>query len=202
MEASPQSHRSRFEAIRREGERVTPLELFFDLVFVLALTQCTAFMAEDPSWEGLAKGLLILGLLWWAWVGYSWLTSVIDPEEGAVRLVIFVAMAALLIVALCVQEAFDNLALTFALAIGVFRAAHIALFMLAGTDDRDLRRSVIGSPAAPRSRSACWRSPRSSTASPRDRSGRWRSSSTWPAPTSSAPKGGSSSPATSPSGTG
>ena len=123
---------------------MTPLELFFDLVFVLALTQCTALMSHDQTWSGLAQGLLVLGVLWWAWVGYAWLTSVIDPEEGAVRLVIFVAMAAMLIVSLCVQEAFGNLALTFALAIGVFRAAHIALFWLAGADDKDLRRSVIG----------------------------------------------------------
>ena len=130
--------------MRREGERVTPLELFFDLVFVLAITQCTGLMSHDQTWSGLAQGLLILGVLWWAWVGYAWLTSVIDPEAGAVRGVIFVAMAALLIVSLCVQEAFGNLALTFALGIGVFRAAHIALFMLAGADDEDLRRSVIG----------------------------------------------------------
>jgi low temperature requirement protein LtrA len=143
MEASSERHH-RLGATRREGERVTPLELFFDLVFVLAITQCTGLMSHDQTWSGLAQGLLILGVLWWAWVGYSWLTSVIDPEEGAVRGVIFVAMAALLIVALCVQEAFDNLALTFALGIGVFRTAHIALFMLAGADDEDLRRSVIG----------------------------------------------------------
>ena len=144
MEASEESHHSRLGAVRREGERVTPLELFFDLVFVLAITQCTALMSHDQSWSGLAQGLLILGVLWWAWVGYAWLTSVIDPEAGAVRGVMFVAMAALLIVSLCVQEAFGNLALTFALAIGVFRAAHIALFMLAGAEDEDLRRSVIG----------------------------------------------------------
>ncbi|HXR61235.1 MAG TPA: low temperature requirement protein A [Solirubrobacterales bacterium] len=144
MESSPAEHRSRFSAARREGERVTPLELFFDLVFVLAITQCTALMSHDQSWSGLAQGLLILAVLWWAWVGYAWLTSVIDPEAEAVRFVIFTAMAALLIVSLCVQEAFDNLALTFALGIGVFRTAHIALFMLAGAEDEDLRRSVIG----------------------------------------------------------
>lgn len=143
MESSAE-RRHRLGAVRREGERVTPLELFFDLVFVLAITQCTALMSHDPTWSGLAQGLLVLAVLWWAWVGYAWLTSVIDPEAGAVRLVIFAAMAALLIVSLCVQEAFDNLALTFALGIGVFRAAHIALFMLAGADDSDLRRSVIG----------------------------------------------------------
>ena len=144
MEGSPETRHSRLDNIRREGERVTPLELFFDLVFVLAITQCTALMSHDQSWSGLAQGLLILGVLWWAWVGYAWLTSVIDPEAEAVRGVIFVAMAALLIVSLCVQEAFGNLALTFALAIGVFRAAHIALFMLAGATDEGLRRSVIG----------------------------------------------------------
>jgi low temperature requirement protein LtrA len=83
-------------------------------------------------------------VLWWAWVGYAWLTSVIDPEAGAVRLVIFAAMAAMLIVSLCVQEAFGNLALTFALAIGAYRAAHIVLFWIAGADDQDLRRSVTG----------------------------------------------------------
>ena len=186
----------------REGERVTPLELFFDLVFVLAITQCTALMAHHPTWSGLAQGLLVLGVLWWAWVGYAWLTSVIDPEEGAVRLVMFGAMAALLIVSLCVPEAFGDLALTFALAFGVVRVAHIGLFMLASPDDDALRHSVLGLAASTCSPSPCWPSPRSSTASPRGRSGRWRSSSTWPAPTSSAPRAGNWSPATSPSATG
>jgi low temperature requirement protein LtrA len=144
MESSASERGSRLSATRREGERVTPLELFFDLVFVLAITQCTALMAEHPTWSGLVQGLLVLGVLWWAWVGYAWLTSVIDPEEGAVRLVIFAAMAALLIAALCVPEAFDSLGLAFALAIGFFRVAHIALFMLASPDDDALRHSVLG----------------------------------------------------------
>src|SRR5262249_16608104 len=84
------------------------------------------------------------GMLWWAWTGYSWLTSVIDPEEGAVRLVMFGAMAALLIVSICVPEAFGSLALTFALVYGVVRVAHIALFMLASPHDAALRPSVLG----------------------------------------------------------
>ncbi len=127
-----------------EEERVTPLELFFDLVFVLAITQCTALMSHDPSWSGLAQGLLVLGMLWWAWVGYAWLTSVVDPEEGAVRLVIFGAMAALLIVALCVPQAFGKLGLVFALAYGLVRVAQIGLFILASPDDDALRHSVLG----------------------------------------------------------
>jgi low temperature requirement protein LtrA len=128
----------------RSAETVSPLELFFDLVFVLALTQCTALMAEEPTWRGLAKGLLILGVLWWSWVGYAWLTSVVDPEEGVVRFAIFAAMAALLVVALCVPEAFSDLALLFACAYGVVRIAHIVLFIVASRDEPELRRSVIG----------------------------------------------------------
>jgi len=134
----------RLTARERTEETVTPLELFFDLVFVLALTQCTALMSDEPTWEGLAKGLLVLGVLWWSWVGYAWLTSAVDPEEDAVRLVIFAAMAALLVVGLCVPEAFDDSALIFAGAYAVVRIAHIALFMLASRDDSNLRSSVIG----------------------------------------------------------
>jgi low temperature requirement protein LtrA len=131
-------------AVLREDERVTPLELFFDLVFVLALTQCTTLVARTPTWEGMLKGLLVLGMLWWSWVGYAWLTSVLDPEEGAVRLMIFLAIAAFLVAALCVPGAFGAEALLFAFAYAVVRAAHIGLFMLASRDDPLLRKSVLG----------------------------------------------------------
>jgi low temperature requirement protein LtrA len=139
------AHRApRLSAVRREGGRVTPLELFFDLVFVLAITECTDLMAHHPSWAALGQGLLVLGVLWWAWASYAWLTSVIDPEAGPVRLAFFAAMAAMLIAAICVPEAFGDLALAFALAIGFFRVAHIALFTIADPDSPDLLRSVRG----------------------------------------------------------
>ena len=96
-EADADPRARRFSAAARETETVKPLELFFDLVFVLAFTQCTALMSGQPTWEGIARGMLVLAVLWWAWVGYAWLTSVIDPEEGAVRLVVFAAMAGLLV---------------------------------------------------------------------------------------------------------
>jgi low temperature requirement protein LtrA len=138
------SRHPRLGAVMREGERVTPLELFFDLVFVLALTQCTTLMAHEASWEGVIKGLLVLGVLWWSWGGYAWLTSVVDPEEGGVRLVMLAAMAALLVASLSVRGAFGASALLFALAYGVVRGAHIMLFVLASRDDPSLRRSVLG----------------------------------------------------------
>jgi low temperature requirement protein LtrA len=136
--------RHRITAVRRERHQVTPLELFFDLVFVLAVTQCTAFMAHDPTWEGVARGTVILGLLWWTWVGYAWLTSVVDPDEGVVRVSMFAAMAAVLVASLSIPHAFGDEGLTFALAYLVVRAAHIALFVIASQDQPALRHSVLG----------------------------------------------------------
>src|SRR5919198_125194 len=101
-------------------------------------------MSHEPTWAGVAKGMLVLGVLWWSWVGYAWLTSVVDPEEGAVQLAMFAAMAALLVAALSVPRAFDNLALLFACAYAVVRGAHIALFTIASRDDPALRKSVTG----------------------------------------------------------
>jgi len=132
-------------AVLRGGDedRVTPLELFFDLVFVLALSQCTTLMYHGPTWLGVLHGLLALGVLWWAWVGYSWLTSVVDPEEGTAQLAMFLAMAGFLVAALCVPLAFGREALLFACAYAVVRVAHVALFFVASRDDPGLRRSII-----------------------------------------------------------
>ena len=134
----------RLSAELRERESVKPLELFFDLVFVLGFTQCTALIAADPTWIGVVRGLAVLAVLWWAWTCYAWLTSVVDPEEGSVRIAMFAAMAGLLIVAVCVPEAFGDRAVPFVVAYGIVRAAHVGLFELASRDDPMLRRSVSG----------------------------------------------------------
>jgi low temperature requirement protein LtrA len=86
----------------------------------------------------------VLGVMWWSWVGYAWLTSVVNPEEGAVRLVVFAAMAAFLVVALCVPGAFTDEALLFACAYAIVRFSQIALFVLASRDDPGLRHAVWG----------------------------------------------------------
>jgi low temperature requirement protein LtrA len=125
---------------RQEAEeaRVTPLELFFDLVFVFAITQVTGLVSAKPTWAGLVEGVLVLGVLWWAWAAYAWLTNTVDVDEGAVRLAMFGAMAAMLIASLAVPEAFGDDALVFACAYAAVRAAHIVLYGLAGRDDPDL----------------------------------------------------------------
>jgi low temperature requirement protein LtrA len=123
-------------------ERVTPLELFFDLIFVFAITQVTGLIAEDPTWAGVAKGLLVLGVLWWAWAAYAWLTNTIDPEEGVVRIAMFGAMGAMLIASLAVPDVFGDDAFLFACAYGMVRIAHLVLYAVAGRGDRDLLGAV------------------------------------------------------------
>jgi low temperature requirement protein LtrA len=124
------------------GQRVTPLELFFDLVFVFAITQVTGFLADDPSWDGLLRGLLLLGALWWAWAAYAWLTNTLNPEEGGVRLAVFVTIAAMLVVSLSAPTAFGDDGVLFGVAYFVVRALHLVLYGIAGRGDPALLRAV------------------------------------------------------------
>ena len=124
-------------------ERVTPLELFFDLVFVFAITQVTTLLAAEPTWGGLLRGLIVLAALWWAWAAYAWLTNTLNPEEGLVRIAMFVVMAAMLIAALAVPEAFGDHGVIFGVAYLVVRAMHLALYALAARGDHDLLGAVL-----------------------------------------------------------
>jgi low temperature requirement protein LtrA len=140
-------HRLRIETTAA-ASGVTPLELFFDLVFVFAMTQVTSFMADDLTWAGLGRGLLILGVVWWCWVGYAWLGNVVRVDEGAVRIAVFVAMGGVMLMALTIPEAFDDFPgglsgpLVFALAYFLVRAVHLLLFYLLSEDDPGLRRRI------------------------------------------------------------
>ena len=124
-------------------QRVTPLELFFDLVFVFAITRVTSLMAHDLSWSRIGQGLLVLAALWWGWAAYAWLTNHVSGEDGRARVTVFVAMAAMVLVALAVPEAFDAHALLFALAYLVMRIAHLALYWVSSRDDPDVHRAVL-----------------------------------------------------------
>ncbi len=112
-------------------QRVTPLELFFDLVFVFAITEVTTMMAQQPTWTGLGRGMLVLSALWWAWASYSWLTNNLAADEGGTRLAMMAASAAALVASLAVPGAFGDDALVFAVAYTVLRVVHIVVYMLA-----------------------------------------------------------------------
>ena len=136
--------------IRRDLEQasVTPLELFFDLVFVFALTQVTAFMADELSWHGILNGVLVLIMLWWAWTGYAWLANVASAEERPIKLSILTGMAAMFILALCIPEAFDDAPggldgpVVLAICYLVFRLMHLVMFMIISREDDGLRAQV------------------------------------------------------------
>jgi low temperature requirement protein LtrA len=131
------------EQYAEHEHRVTPLELFFDLVFVFAFTQVSTLMSDDPTWSGLGNGLLILAALWWAWVGYAWLTNFVDPDEGAVRGAMLVAIIAMFVAALAVPDAFGGEGVLFGIAFLIVRLMHVALFAHAGRGDRDLLMAVL-----------------------------------------------------------
>src|SRR5678815_757355 len=88
--------------------RVSARELFFDLVFVFAFTQVATLLANDPTFGGIGRGVLVLAALWWAWSAYAWLTNVVDPEEGAVGVALLAALIAMFIAALVVPDVFDD----------------------------------------------------------------------------------------------
>lgn len=109
---------------------VGTLELFFDLVFVFAMAQVTTLMLEDISWAGFGRGLLALAAVWWAWVCYAWLTNTSDHDGPGPRLLLFLAMAAMLMAAVALPQAFGARALVFALAFLAVRLIHVVLLAL------------------------------------------------------------------------
>jgi low temperature requirement protein LtrA len=130
-------------SVPEREQRVTPLELFFDLVFVYAITQVTTLMSEDLTWRGIGHGLLVLAALWWAWTGYAWLTNTLEPEEGLVRAGVFCGMAAMFVAALAVPRAFGRDAALFGVAYVLVRLINLALYGIAGKRDREFRRTVV-----------------------------------------------------------
>jgi low temperature requirement protein LtrA len=141
--------RLHLETNRDENASVTSIELFFDLVFVFALTQVTAALADDLSWRGVIRAVLIMGLLWWSWVGYAWLFNVLRADEGAVRVVLFAAMGTMFVLSLSIPEAFDDFTgglsgpVVVALCYFFFRALHLTIFWILADEDPGLRRQLV-----------------------------------------------------------
>ena len=128
---------------------VTTLELFFDLVFVFAITQVTAFMADDLGWRGALRGLVLLAILWWAWCSYAWLGNQVHADEGLVRAALVVAMSALFLVALALPEAWGDegggisAPVVLAVAFAVVRGVHLGVYAVAAAGDTGLRRQLL-----------------------------------------------------------
>jgi low temperature requirement protein LtrA len=142
MEATTTSMPAEPEDAGGVEQKVTPLELFFDLVFVFAFTQVTALMAANPTWEGLGQGMLVLAAVWWDWGAYAWLTNSLHSDDGIARLGLMGAMGAMLIAALAVPGAFGEDSITFGLAYLAVRVIHIGVYAY-GAPDANNREAIL-----------------------------------------------------------
>ncbi len=106
----------RFQRDRSAGEeqRATTLELFYDLVFVFAITQVSHILLEDVSWTGAGEAALCLLVVWWAWNYTTWVTNELDPDSVVVRLLLIGIMLASLLMAVAIPQAFGAHGLLFA----------------------------------------------------------------------------------------
>lgn len=131
------------ESIVGPHAQVTPLELFFDLLFVFAFTQVTGLLTDDPTWTGMLRGLLVLAVLWWSWTGYARLTNRLDTEQDRIRILMLAAVAAMLVMSLALPHVFGDDGLVFALGYLALRCLHLVLIGLAEGDDPAWHRGVL-----------------------------------------------------------
>lgn len=125
---------------RRDGRRaeVTSVELFFDLVFVIAVTQISHALLEHLSWRGALEAALLLAAIWWAWIDTAWITNWLDPAKLPVRIMLFVLMAIGLVITSSLPEAFAERGLSFALAYAVFQMGRTVFALWAMRGNRTL----------------------------------------------------------------
>ena len=131
------------EASEAIEARVSPLELFFDLVFVFAFTQITGTLTDEHTAAGVGKAVLVFAVLWWAWGAYAWLTNAVRTSETGPRLVILVSTAAMLVTALAVPTAWGDGGLAFALGYLVVMTLHAVLYLQAGEYPETTRSAIL-----------------------------------------------------------
>jgi low temperature requirement protein LtrA len=131
------------------SDRATPVELFFDLVYVFAFTQVTHLMAEGESIRSVLGGLAVLGVLWWSWASHAWLANQQVADRGVVRIGILVAIAVVLVLAIAIPEVYPEPgesrfgALLFAVGFVLVSLVYTAVNLAAARQDPALRRQVL-----------------------------------------------------------
>jgi low temperature requirement protein LtrA len=126
------------DGIRASGaQSVTFVELFFDLVFVFAVTQLTALTAHDLTPDGILRSILLGWLIWWAWTQFTWTLNPADTTHHLVRIVTLAATAVTLVMAASVSRAFGDEALWFAVPYVIVRALGLGLQVLVELERRD-----------------------------------------------------------------
>jgi low temperature requirement protein LtrA len=137
---------ARFQRSRDAGERqrATALELFFDLVFVFAITQVSHLLLDDLSWNGVGQALLALLVVWWAWNYTTWVTNELDPDSVAVRLLLIGLMLASLLMAVAIPQAFAERGLLFAGSYVAIQVGRHAFLTFVTAEARTIERERAG----------------------------------------------------------
>ncbi len=136
-------------AAGREGDRVTTLELFFDLVYAFAFTQVTSLMSHESAPGSLVDGYIVLSLLWFAWCAFAWLANQARADEGILRGAFVVAIAAVFLLSLAIPDAFRGVpgglpgASVVAVCYTVVRLTHISTYLAAARRQPALRRQIL-----------------------------------------------------------
>ncbi len=126
---------------RKAAQRVTNMELFFDLVFVFAVTQTTKFLSEHLDWLGGLHALILLFALWWAWIYTAWVTNWLHPDARVVRAALLAVMLASLIVSAAIPDAFGDRGLLFAATYVVMQLGRTCFVVIALLREPALRRN-------------------------------------------------------------
>jgi low temperature requirement protein LtrA len=140
---------SRFQRDRSAGEeqRATTLELFYDLVFVFAVTQVSHLLLDDLGWQGAGEAAIVLLVVWWAWNYTTWVTNELDPDSPVVRLLLLGIMLATLVMAVAIPDAFGSKGLLFAASYVVIQVGRNAFLTFAsarsGTIERERAADVL-----------------------------------------------------------
>ncbi len=115
-------------------DRVTPLELFFDLVFVFTITQLSSLLTEGLTWRSLWHVLVMLALIYWMYDGYAWLTNAVAAEGTRRQGLLLAGMAGYLVLAIAIPGAFTGTGLTFGIAYLVIIVVHASLYVASASE--------------------------------------------------------------------
>ena len=113
------------------ADSVTYVELFFDLVFVFALTQLSAYLYENQTALGALEGVIMICALWWAWVSTTWVTNWLDPVKLPVRGAVVTLAFVSFVMSASIAEAFGDRAWTFAIAFVVLQVGRTGFIVWA-----------------------------------------------------------------------
>ncbi|WP_084038867.1 low temperature requirement protein A [Demequina sp. NBRC 110053] len=139
--------------ITDEDHRVTTMELLFDVVYVYAFIQVTSWIASEHSWRAVAEGLVVLAVLWWVWIAWTWLGNVMRADRGLPLAGFIIAMVAVFGIALTIRGIWEAdggsfAPMAFAAFYVVIRVVHGAVYLWGAREDRKLRRQIMLTTAA------------------------------------------------------